>query len=75
MSRSTSTPRVGPVHRPDNILTLSPVDARRCTRKKAYGKKTAIAVARKARKKTGGEPIHHYRCTHCGNWHVGHKRQ
>lgn len=42
-----------------------------CGRKQSYSKRTAIAVARKLRKRLG-EPIHHYRCQRCGDWHIGH---
>lgn len=39
---------------------------------KIRSKKHAIDAARRARARTGGELITHYRCDACRAWHIGH---
>lgn len=46
------------------------VIARACSSKRAYGEKTARAVAERMRGQ--GEKISPYRCPFCHWWHIGH---
>ena len=56
------------VGRPPGVLGG---DVRKCSRKKAMLKSTALKVGRRKRKELG-EPIYAYECDECGAWHIGH---
>ena len=45
-----------------------------CEKKRAYDQDGAFWAARNMRRLTGDERIGFYRCSHCGKYHVGHKR-
>ena len=63
--------KTGGVGRPRGVLGG---DRRACAEKVAMDKRAAMRAAKKARRRTEGEPIYPYKCVGCGAWHIGHSR-